>query len=83
MSPRRPKTSKVLAMTKEKAVAGHTLAAYGIWSSLISVGRMTVKPETKYSVKNWDIEMLKTNSISFQRVVKTGERSRPRRSIRS
>ena len=70
-------------MTREKAVAGHTLAACGISSSVISVGRMTVKPETKYSVKNWDMEMLKTKIISLQRVVKIGGRSRPRRSIRA
>ena len=44
--------SRVLAITREHAVAGHTLDACGISSSLINVGRMTVKPETKYSVRN-------------------------------
>ena len=68
-------------MTRENALAGHTLAAWGMSSSLISVGRMRVKPETKNSVMNWDMAMLKTKRISLQSVVKMGGRSRPRRSI--
>ena len=75
--------SNVLAMTSENAAAGHTLAACGMSSSRINVGKMTVKPETKYSVKNCDIVMLKTKDTSRQRVVKMRGRSRPRRSIRS
>ncbi len=43
---------RVLAITRENAVAGHTLDVCGISRSLIKVGRMTTKPETKYSVRN-------------------------------
>jgi len=35
--------------TREKALAGQVLDAGGMSRSLIIVGNMTVKPETKYS----------------------------------
>ena len=68
-------------MTRENALAGHTLAACGMSSSLIRVGRMRVKPETKNSVMNWDMAILKTKRTSLQSLVKMGGRSRPRRSM--
>ena len=37
------------AVTKENALAGHTAEACGMSSSLIKVGKSTLKPETKYS----------------------------------
>lgn len=70
-------------MTREKAVAGHTLDARGISRSVISVGRMTVKPETKYSVRSCDMVMLNTNANSLQIVLKEEGRSLPSRSIRT
>lgn len=36
-------------MTSEKALAGQTAEACGMSSLAIRVGRMTLKPETKYS----------------------------------
>jgi hypothetical protein len=49
MSPNRPKIKRKLATVNEKALAGHVDDAAGISKSLVSVGRMTVKPDTKYS----------------------------------
>ena len=70
-------------MTREKADAGQTLDACGMWRSAMRVGRMTLKPETKYSVRIWDITTEKTKASSAQRVGKTAGRSRPRRSMRA
>ena len=49
ISARRPKGSRNAAETKAKALAGQTAEACGIERSLTRVGRMTLKPETKYS----------------------------------
>ena len=51
MSAARPKINRKLATVKENALAGHVEDAAGIFKSLVKVGRMTVKPETKYSCR--------------------------------
>src|ERR1700761_1381775 len=77
MSPNLPKTRSVLAMTSENAVAGQTLDDCEMLSSRMSIGRITLKPETKYSVMIWDMTMLKTNANSSHAVLNSGGRSRP------
>ena len=49
ISARRPKGRKNAAETRAKALAGQTAEDCGIERSLIKVGKMTLKPETKYS----------------------------------
>ena len=51
MSAVRPKIKRKLATVKEKALAGHVDDAAGMFKSLVKVGKMTVKPETKYSYR--------------------------------
>lgn len=83
MSPSRPKTSSLLAMTREKAVAGQTLCPCGMLRSRISVGNNRVKPETKNSVSNCDMVILKKKATSFQTDGNAGGRSLPKRSMRT
>jgi len=49
MSAVRPKVRRKLATVNEKALAGHVNDVAGILRSCTSVGRITVKPDTKYS----------------------------------
>lgn len=70
-------------MTKEKALAGQTLEDYGMSRSSINVGRMTLKPETKYSVKTCDMIMEKTNASSARLLANVAGRSLPSRSMRA
>jgi hypothetical protein len=49
ISASRPKINRNDPLVKEKALAGHVSDADGILRSLITVGRMTLNPETKYS----------------------------------
>lgn len=75
--------SKVLEITGEKAVAGHTREARGILSSWACSGKMTVKPESKNSVKNSDIIMPNKQNSLVHRLGNADGRSRPRCSIRT
>jgi hypothetical protein len=52
MSASRPKIKRNDATLKENALAGQVVDAAGMYSSVVKVGRMTVKPETKYSYYN-------------------------------
>lgn len=83
MSPKRPKTRSVLAIVRENAVAGQTLDERGMCRSWIKVGRMTLKPDTKYSVKIWLIRIEKAKAISAHNVVNVGGRSLPSLCIRA
>jgi len=68
-------------MASEKEVAGHTLEAPGMLSSVIKVGRRMLKPDTKYSVRIWLMAIATTKPISDQALLRLGGRSRPIRSI--
>ena len=66
MSAALPKIRRKLATVSEKALAGHVDDAAGISRSLTRVGRMTVKPDTKYSYQtsvrgqgNWRMKLPK------------------------
>jgi hypothetical protein len=50
MSAHLPKMSRKAATVNEKALAGHVVDAAGISRLFARVGRMTVNPETKYSL---------------------------------
>lgn len=49
MSDSLPKGRKKAAETRAKALEGHTSEAWGIDNFEIKVGRITLKPDTKYS----------------------------------
>jgi hypothetical protein len=51
MSAKRPNINRKEATTRENALAGHVADAAGISRLVVSVGRITVKPDTKYSWK--------------------------------
>lgn len=83
MSPRRPNTSSVLAMTSEKEVAGQTLEERGILRSCMRVGKITVNPDTKYSVRIWLMRIEKTKATSPDKELNVGGRSFPSLAIRA
>ena len=62
-------------------MAGHTLVEDGMFSSLLRVGRMMLKPETKYSVRIWLIATAMTNVTSERAFLKHGGLSLPSRCI--
>jgi len=99
MSAALPKIKRKLATVSEKALAGHVDDAAGMSRSLTSVGRMTVKPDTKYSYqmsarrqaelekgiteRTWDMEIEKTKPISAHNERKTSGLCLPSRSSRA
>ena len=83
MSDRRPNTRSVEAMTRLNAEAGQTDEARGMSRSVIRVGNMTPKPETKNSVMICDIVIENRNAISLKSEAKAGGRARPKRSMRA
>ena len=83
MSPRRPNTKSVDAITKEKALAGQTLDDSGMWSAVINVGIITLNPDTKYSVMICDIMIEKMKATSDHMVGNDAGRSLPSRSMRT
>jgi len=48
MSASRSKGSRKAAVIRENALTGQTTEEVGIFSFTINVGRMTLKPDTKY-----------------------------------
>ena len=81
MSPNLLQKSKVLAIASENEVAGHTLVEDGMFSWALRVGRMMLKPETKYSVRIWLMATAITKVISDRAFWKHGGLSLPSRCI--
>ena len=75
--------SSVEAITRLNAEAGQTDEARGMFSSIIRVGSMTPKPDTKNSVMIWDMIMEKTNATSTTSDLNIAGLWRPSRCIRA
>lgn len=77
----RPAGRRKAPVTREKTLAGHVSACFGMSSASVNDGRRMLKPEMRYSATNIDPKSAVQKPSSIHMDVKTAGRSRPNRSI--
>lgn len=81
MSASRPAGSRKAPVTKEKTLAGHVSACFGMLRAGVKDGSKMLKPEIRYSATNMDPRRATQKPSSTHIELKTAGLSRPSLSI--